>query len=253
MKTPWITSLAFVGLLAMQSHAIFGIGGHWAPALGFEVKGNKDTIASGVGNTILLDEKGLSGLQGFGAKIWIDALPFIDLQLSGNMQFGYYDVNLITPGDTSALKFDLKMPLLQGKPFFARAYGDAAILYPFLKFPPGISILKVYGGGGLTYGVATEILSSKLAKSALTQAATDGKFDPNTNGADVVGPLLVDAIKNKGFKTGMGGFVQLGAQAKPPIIPIAVYLDFKYHFLGFSPDLASGSGLTMELGGALAF
>jgi hypothetical protein len=51
----------------------------------------------------------------------------------------------------------------------------------------------------------------------------------------------------------MGGFVQLGAKAKPPVIPVAVYLDLKYHFLGFMPKEASSSALTLELGGALAF
>ena len=107
MKSSWIKSLALTGALALQSHAIFGIGGHWAPALGMEVKANRDTIASLAGGSALLNEKGASGLQGFGGKMWIDALPFIDLEMAGNLQFGYYDVDLITPAGTSPLKFKL--------------------------------------------------------------------------------------------------------------------------------------------------
>ncbi len=254
MKRIWIHAWIVLSALAIQSHAIFGVGGHWAPALGFDVKANQDTVASSGGQAATLDEKGLSGLQGFGAKIWIDALPFVDLQMTGNFQFGYYDVDLITPDGqggttTTPVSFGLKMPFVQDKPYFARAYGDLAVLYPFLKLPPLISLVKVYGGGGVTYGVATQILTASFAKSALASANLQNS--PTDQAA--LSKALIKAMRDRGLKTGMGGFLQLGSQFKPPVIPIAVYLDFKYHFLGFAPDLTSGSDLTMELGGALAF
>ena len=44
-----------------------------------------------------------------------------------------------------------------------------------------------------------------------------------------------------------------GAKAKAPIVPLAVFVDFKYHFLSSMPSSVDGNSLTMELGGALAF
>jgi hypothetical protein len=197
-------------------------------------------------------------LQGFGAKIWIDALPFIDIQASGNVQFATYDADLTISGGTGdttiPLEFNLGPLFPKGKPPFGRIYGDLAVLYPFLKLPPALTLVKIYGGGGITYGVATEVLSADFAKGALD---ADSSFNPGAGTLEEASAqataIIVDAIKDKGFVSGMGGFVQVGAQAKPPVIPIAVYLDFKYQFLGFNPDLVGGSGLTMELGAALAF
>ncbi len=252
MKT-LLKSFAVLGALTLPSHAIFGIGGHWAPALGLEVKGDSGSINQNA--NIRLDEQGTSGLKGFGVKLWIDAFPLVDIQLSGNVQFSTYGANVIVPtgsGDTTVpLEFNLGPLFPKAKPPFGRIFGDIAVLYPFLKFPPMVSLIKLYGGGGLTYGVATEVMNSKFAKSAMDKAVAGG-FNPATATPTAVAQVLADDITNAGLKSGMGGFLQLGAQAKPPVIPIAVYLDFKYHFLSFNPDAVSG-GLTMELGGALAF
>jgi hypothetical protein len=51
----------------------------------------------------------------------------------------------------------------------------------------------------------------------------------------------------------VGFHLEIGAKAKPPIIPIAVYANMKYHFLSTMPSAVDGNSLTMELGGALAF
>ena len=63
----------------------------------------------------------------------------------------------------------------------------------------------------------------------------------------------MSAIKDEGLKSGMGFHLELGAKAKAPIIPIAVFVDFKYHFLSTMPSAVDGNSLTMEMGGALAF
>jgi len=253
MKATWIKILIVSAAFATQSHAIFGIGGHWSPAMGVEVKADNGLLSSKLNDTVSLDEKGLTGLQGFGVKFWLDCIPLIDVEASGNMQFGYYDVNLVTAtssGKTShGMAFDLNMPWLQAKPFFARAMGDVAVLYPFLKLPPLVSILKLYGGGGLSYGVATPILSASFAKDALTKE----NYNPAASTDAAIEPILVDAIKNASFEKGVGWFLQLGAHAKIPVIPIAVYADAKYRFPGMNPELVDGNGLNLELGGALAF
>ena len=243
-----LKSLAVLCALSLPSHAIFGIGGHWAPALGLEVKASRDSIFNTTAGGVFLDEKGTTGLSGFGMKIWIDALPLVDLEATGNLQFGYYDANLVIGTSTTSLSYDLDMPFLKGKPFFARTMGDLAVLYPFLKFPPMISLIRLQAGAGLTFGAATQTMSAKFARAAL---AGNSSINSNSTQAEI-GTALAGSIVDEGLVTGMGGFIQLGAKAKPPVIPVGAYLDFKYHFLGFNPDLVGG-GLTMELGAALAF
>jgi hypothetical protein len=253
MKSHWIKILALTGALALQSHAIIGFGMHIAPAPGMEIKSNTGVITpAGASNPITLDLEGASGLQGFGFKLWLDVFPIVDLEVTNDLQFGYYDLNVIQGSTSHEVKFDLGIPGLKDSPFYARNNVDVAVLYPFLKFPPGISILKLYAGGGLSYGVATQTLSAKFAKKALANAPTS-EYDPATDGYAEATEVLVKAIEDEGMVSGMGGFVQAGAHAKLPIIPIAAYADAKYRFLGTNPELIDGSDFTVELGVALAF
>lgn len=253
MKSLWIKTLLLTGALALQSHAIIGFGAHYTPAPAMEIKSNTGTITpAGATNPITLDLKGSSGLQGLGVKLWIDALPFIDLEIASNLQFGYYDLAVIQNGTPHEVNFDLGIPGLKDSPFYARSQTDVAVLYPVLKFPPGISILKLYAGGGLSYGAATQTLSAKFAKKALANASTS-EYDPATDGYAEATKVLVKAIEDEGMVSGIGAFVQAGAHAKLPIIPIAAYADAKYRFLGSNPELVEGQDLSFELGLALAF
>jgi hypothetical protein len=242
--------LALAASTVVYSHAIFGIGGQWAPALGLEVKGSKGTVAGSGANTIAIDQAKVSGLNGFGLKFWIDVLPFIDIEAGSNIQYGFYDVNIVGPGTTTTpLTFDLGVPTVD-KPAFARIMNDVTVLYPFLKLPPLVGIVKLYAGAGLTHVLATEVLNAKFAKSAVDKAVANGK---SADDPDEVSAIVVDAIKDEGLKSGIGFHLELGAKAKAPIIPIAIFANMKYHFLGSMPSAVSGNSLTMELGGALAF
>jgi len=252
-------TLVLTAATVMHSHAIFGLGGHWAPAPSLSVAADSGAAFTGGGKEIGLNNKGVDGLNGFGAKLWIDVLPFIDIELAGNLQFGAYDVDMIFPtssGGTTVvpLEFDLGMPLAPSTPVFARATGDLAILYPFLKLPPGISIAKFYAGAGMSYGVATEVLTPEFAKKSLDkEKANDPLFNAATATQEEISSVLVNAIADEALQSGVGFFLQLGAHVKPPIIPLAIYADVKYHFLSYMPDALEGADITLELGGALAF
>lgn len=250
MKTFWIRSLVLTASAVVYSHAIFGIGAQWAPAMGLEVKSGQGTIATSGSDTISIKQDAVSGLNGFGVKVWIDALPFIDLEASSNLQYGLYDVSIIGPGTTTTpLEFDLGVPVLD-KPGFARIMSDVSILYPFLKLPPVVSIVKLYAGGGITHVMATEVLNADFAKKAVDKAKAAGK--PATSASEV-STVLVNAIKDEGLKSGVGFHLQVGAKASPPIIPVAVFANFKYHILSSMPSAVDANSLTLELGGALAF
>jgi hypothetical protein len=251
MKNMLIKALALAATTVVYSHAIFGIGAQWAPALGLEVKGSKQNIASTGSDSISLNQGSVSGLNGFGVKLWIDALPFVDIEAGSNIQYGLYDVSVVEPNGTAhAVKFDLGVPSVD-KPGFARIMSDVSVLYPFLKLPPLVGIVKLYAGAGVTHVLATEVLNAAFAKKAVAKATATDASAADT--PEKVTAIIVGAIKDEGLKSGIGFHLEAGAKAKAPIIPIALFVDFKYHFLSSMPSAVDGNSLTMELGGALAF
>lgn len=266
MKSTWLKSLVLVGALTLPSHAIIGLGVHLAPAFGPEIKAsNGPVMPDGTNplyaNRILLKTGSASGLQGVGVKLWLDFIPVVDVEATLNAQFGYYDMALIvdtatTPGgaqyDTTKINPKYGIPFTQDKPFYGRVSGDLAVLYPFLKLP----LVKLYAGGGVSYIVATPVLNSKFTKKALEDAEAAGNgFNPETDDPEEIKDVVIDALKNdENYGKGIGFFAQVGAKVKPPIIPLAVYTNAKYGFGGPSvTGVSGGSGLTIELGGAIAF
>jgi len=252
MKAAWIKSLALAAAAVGYSHAIFGIGGQWAPAPQLEIKGSTGTLAGSGTNAITLTQAKVSGLNGFGLKLWIDALPFVDIEAGSNIQWGLYDVTLeqASTNYKKNVTFDLGVPMVD-KPGFARIVNDVTVLYPFLKFPPLVSIVKLYAGAGLTDVVATEILNQKFATKAVNKA-----LNSDTHAADTpeqVATIIAKSIKDEGLSNGIGFHLEAGAKAKVPIIPIAVFADVKYYFLSTMPSAVDANSMTFELGGALAF
>ena len=190
----------------------------------------------------------MEGLQGFGAKIWVDFLPFIDIEATSNIQMGYYDLDVIRGSTTIPVEAELDVPFVEGKPVFARIVNDLSVLYPFLKLPPVVSLVKLYAGGGITHVLSTEVVDSDFAKDAVA-----GKVAADVDTPEEVATLLADKIIDEGLSSGVGFHIMAGAKAKPPIIPIAVFANIKYHFLSSQPDAVDGSSMTLEVGGALAF
>jgi hypothetical protein len=245
-------TLALAALAAASSHAIIGFGGQWAPALNLKVKGSNGVIASSGGQNIALKQDEVEGLNGFGLKLWIDALPFIDIEATTNFQYGLYDVTILGPGTTvTPVKFDLGVPVID-KPGFARSVNDLTVLYPFLSLPPVVSLLKLYAGAGITWVASTAVLDAGFAKKAVDGAVAKGGASA-ADTPDEVASILADAITDEGLNYGFGFHLEAGAKVKPPIIPIAAFLNLKYHFLSSMPSAVDANSLTMEVGGALDF
>ncbi len=252
MKNLLMKTMGLAAGAVVYSHAIFGIGGQWAPAPGLSVKASNDVVAGSGTSAISIDQKSVSGLNGFGVKLWVDAIPFIDLEAGSNIQFGTYDLALVSSGGTLPVKFDVGVPLVPNKPVYARIVNDLTVLYPFLKLPPLVSILKLYAGAGVSYGLTTEVLNAKFGKKAVDDAiAKSGATAADS--PEKVSTILVKAIENNGLKSGMGFHLEAGAKAKIPVIPIAVFANAKYHMLSSMPSAVDANSLTLELGGALAF
>lgn len=233
---------------AAYSHAIFGIGGQWAPAPALEIKSDSAQVVGSGASALSVVQQGVTGLQGFGLKVWIDALPFIDVEASTNMQFGYYDLFVVGAGERRAVEAELDVPFVEGKPVFARITSDVSVLYPFLKLPPVVSLVKLYAGGGLTHVLATEVVNGGFAKKAV-----EGKAAGEVDSPEELASVLADAIVDEGLSNGVGFHLMAGAKAKPPIIPLAVFANVKYHFLSTLPSAVDANAMTLEVGGALAF
>jgi hypothetical protein len=250
MKNIGMKTLGILAGAVCYSHALFGIGGQWAPALGLEVKGDSSAVVGTGANAIYLSQAKVEGLNGLGLKVWIDSLPFVDIEAGSNLQFGFYDLTVVQGTNKVEVKAPLDVPMVDEKPGFARIASDLSVLYPFLKLPPVIPVAKVYAGAGITHVLATEVLNASLAKKAVDKAVAAGRT-PDTPAE--VAQELVNVLKDEGLSSGVGFHLMAGVKVKPPIIPIAAFANIKYHFLGSMPDAVDGNSLTMELGGALAF
>lgn len=178
------TLCAAAALLATQSFAIIGVGGHYAPSFGNKMKGMKAPAKITDDGSVLIKHDGFKGtMQGFGFKAWIDFLPFIDIEGTFNIQFGDYDASLYIlqdkdklsqllltgDGDVDPTDLDLykEIPLkleLGGVPFaeatpkFVHMNGDLTITKPF-----SLPIIRPYVGAGITYNLNTFILNEKFS------------------------------------------------------------------------------------------
>ena len=144
-------------LLATQSFAIIGIGGHYAPGFGTKMTGMKEpapVLKDELGKddeSVKLQHGGFDGtMQGFGFKLWIDLLPIIDIEATMNFQIGSYDAMLYVqqPGSTQYTEIPLEIelggtPFGKANPKFVAMTGDLSITYPITFLP----IIRPYIGG----------------------------------------------------------------------------------------------------------
>lgn len=271
-------------LLATQSFAIIGIGGHYAPSFGNKLKGmEKDELIFKSQDenmpNISLKHEGFKGtMQGFGFKLWIDLLPIFDVEATVNFQFGSYDASLFVDGKTLNKDGELEsvrteIPLeieLGGTPFgkanpkFVAMNGDLSITYPITSLP----IIRPYIGGGITYYLNSFVLNPQFTSALVDESITDmiteiaGMIsDPEQMDAaiqklnslgDSMKQKVQDAALDEGLNTSIGGHVLVGMRAKLPIIPIAAYANFKYYFGGDFPTEVDPGHMALELGAGFA-
>lgn len=254
--------------LSSSSFALVGFGGHYAPNMGEAFPKASENFIDTLGTKASLDRGAVKDMAGFGVKLWIDVLPVVDVEATGNFAFGSYTSALHLQNEKAGLDTTLNIAAKMGymgyetkaTPLAFVGSGDLSVLYPFLKFPPVINMVKIYAGGGVSYKFNSAVLSkSFLEKAASDQikalasaASTNGNANGNVEnaGADLA-KTVATQIASEGLETGVGGHVMVGARAKLPIIPIAAYANYKYYFGGLGSPMKQG-GL-LEIGGGLAF
>ena len=259
--------LAAAALLATQSFAIIGIGGHYAPGFGTKMKA---APAAPVAEGIQFSHGGFDGtMQGFGFKLWIDILPIFDIEATYNIQFGSYDAALYVDGVAEPLPLEIELagtPFGKANPKFVASGLDVSITYPLTFIP----VLRPYIGGGVTYHLNTFVLNqsfvqgiiddpaiSEMIKSAANKEGLDAAaLQAKAQELETLGQTLKQKVQDKamdeGLKTSIGGHALVGVRAKLPIIPIAAYCNFKYYFGGDYPKEVDAGNMTLEVGGGFA-
>ena len=160
--------LAAAALLATQSFAIIGIGGHYAPGFGTKMKaGPVLPVTEG----IQFGHEGFDGtMQGFGFKLWIDILPIIDIEATYNIQFGSYDAALYVDGVAEPLPLEIELagtPFGKANPKFVASGLDVSITYPLTFIP----VIRPYIGGGVTYHLNTFVLNQSFVQGIIDDPA----------------------------------------------------------------------------------
>lgn len=262
---------AAAALLASQSFAIIGVGAHYAPGFGTSMKaGAKADVAP----QIQFSHEGFDEMmQGFGFKLWIDLLPIIDIEGTFNIQFGSYDAKLYVtnPADGSENDIPLEIelggtPFAKANPKYVAMNGDLSITYPITSLP----IIRPYIGGGVTVFANSFILNQSYVSGLVSDPAIAAAIQEisQMDGADpaeiqkkaeklaALGETLKTTVQEnaakESIKTSIGGHALIGFRLKFPIIPIALYANFKYYFGGDYPVEIDPGHMTAEVGGGFA-
>lgn len=252
---------AAAALCVSPSFAIIGLGFHYAPNFGTSLdKTQNESVGSlGLGGvdaaSIEYRHGSFSGMQGFGLKLWVDILPFIDVEATYNLAWGSYSSTMTVNGvDGSSFEQDIELefdgvPFGKTTPKFVAMNGDLSITYPITSLP----IIRPYIGGGLTYYLSTPVMNAKFIRGymeimdeALKTALTTGTM--TSEQAKELADKVSTKMQDDGLNTNLGGHVLLGLRAKLPIIPIAAYVNGKYYFGLDFDDEVDASAFVLEAG-----
>ncbi len=272
LTTGKIAALLIAG--TSMSHAIIGFGGHWAPSMGTTLEGNSEEIfkqeisLNGTGSGDFIEANfnrhKSNNLNGFGIKLWIDAIPVIDIEATMNFQANTYkaDFTLDIPTQDK-IKQELSLevpgadflPIDNLDPAFGWMMTDLSVTYPW-EFPLPIIQINVYIGGGVSYIYGTPIVNKKFMTDILTNTVETAVANAESGSKDLPKPEdianeIINTFKDAEIHSGTGAHVMAGVRGSILFVPLAVYANIKYHLGGAPAEVSHGA--TLELGGGLAF
>jgi hypothetical protein len=251
-------AVALVSLAAGQAFAIGGIGVHYTMNTGHLAASDGSIQAEGI-SIASIDQKKTSTLRGIGFKAWIDALPFVDLEATWNMQFASYRASLYTVAkDTIPLQVGFDgIPGYSAKanPVYANMNLDISAMFA-IDFLP-IPFITPYVGGGFTWMISAPVINAGFINDAIVYGEGPdygelGLAEAIENGrVGDVAENLTDYLDDKGLNTGIGGHIIAGLRFKLPIIPIALYGNWK-HYFGGGLESQFKNKQVFEIGGGFA-
>lgn len=242
-------SLSALGLVAAApSHALFGIG----LSYGTNTTGVKDESANlelatmpsylqgyatqnGLSAPSLeLERAKVDGLKQIGAKVWID-IPVLPLTVdaSSNIAWGSYkSTAYFNDGLDGSKSLDVNTGINTGFPVWGIGKGetpyinllnDLTLRYTLFSLPPVISLVKVSAGGGVTMAYGTRVVGKDDVAELFKGEAATGLT------AEQAQTQLADKLADNLYTTKWGGHLDLNVTVKPPVIPVAVFVDGKWY------------------------
>jgi len=269
MKHLPLTALALGLFAAAPSHALFGAGISY---------GTNTTIVDGetgaVPNAVLpaylqqyadqnhitspsleIARAKVSGLQQMGVKLWVD-IPLTDItvDLGSNVAWGSYKSSAIMLDGSGNEVLNVNTGLNTSFPVWGIGSGetpyvnvlnDLTVRYTFLSFPPAISLLKVSAGAGATYVYGTRVVGKDDIKELFTGTPTTGLTNVQAE------QQLKDKLSENLYTSTFGGHLDLNVTVKPPVVPIALYVDAKWYL--HTATSKATDGYPLAFSGGLAF
>jgi len=223
----------------------------------------------------------------FGGKLFIDIIPILDaVELAVNFGVWQYEGSITYPTSitfnsstynedmsvdelytVNSETIDITLENLGAPSFFglqqtpyARLNMDLTVRKNLLESLPFTKILRFYAGGGASMHFSTPVLSAGFIEDALSERITNTFSSVNALGGELLGSedIMKDVvleITKQLFTPQLGMHIIAGTQVKPPLVPIAIYLDGKLHIPFGSLDKeveVKGVGVTVNAGIALA-
>ncbi len=220
-------------LLSLEASAMVGIGLHGGLDLISIGKVNKEFRVKIDGERYKYSVKrgAIEEPKGFGLQFYFDIPAFIDLGIEADVHASYEKYSWVAPnraenlsgGDDIVVDIGEKANedgYYEEEYYFARVGADLTAKYYFLNIPPVVDIASFYVGGGCGMHFVTPIVSEKFfikeIKKNFNQASGEVEMD-------------IEELVEKNTVFGM--HLVAGVRVKPPVIPLAVNLDYKYLFL----------------------
>ena len=205
--------------------------------VGLGLTGGTNSISHSAGSSPLLVEGnnvGLFSYDGFenagsiGGYLYVDALPFVDLDIEANIKMAPYYFAFENEGTSQdSLAF-----VWASSSFYITVQKD--LLKTSIPF---LAKMKMFAGAGINNHSSTPMVDQNMLETIMDGDVADGTFDSQK---------MIDYLNKNKIKTG-GFHLQLGAQFK--LLVFDSMLIYRYVFTdGITPDTKGFGNFNLRLG-----
>ena len=216
-------------IATLCSSSIFAIGG-----LGLQFGQSSFSVAESSPETgspyVSLTNGSFDGAYVFGGYLYIDAIPFIDLEVDANLRGNLYDINFENfAGPMDPLEF---------------GWASADIYYTLRKKVFGFSIpvlggAKIHAGGGMNTHTTTPVASIDMIEELLGGNLESG--DPSDLASNLADYLDDNGIDATGFH------IQAGLQFK--LLMLDTFINYRYTIVkDVVPDVSGFGSMNLRIG-----
>jgi hypothetical protein len=190
--------------MANPAYALFRLGVHGGKDLYSIEQESTEFHLKGDNSLASLTREEIAEPILFGGDIYLDMIPFVDVELGLEAAIAKYNFTYIVAADTTS-----------EDAAFGRIALYATLKRNIIQFPPVIHVVSVYIGGGTGLYLVSPVICKDLVIDELKTAGEE---------------LEVSQLIGKAVRAGAHAVV--GIKLKPPVAPLALDLKAKYVMLG---------------------